>query len=413
MKALAFLLMTGLLAAQTEPAKPQGRVIGELTAKDDSANKLTVKTDAGLVYTVSLDEKTLYLRVPPGEKDLKKAARITLTDLNVGDRLIARGAVSEETKTLPAASVLVMTKADLAKKGEQDRAEWQKRGISGTVASVNPETAEIVVTVQSREGAKPVTVSVSKASFRRYAPDSVRFSDAKPSSLADVTSGDRARVLGDKNEDGSKMTAEVVVSGSFRTLAATVIAADAATGDIRVKDLQSKETLTVHTNADSKLHRMPEAMAAMMARRRDAAAGSPGAPGATGPGTPGSGASSPGAGSGGPPNGAGTGSPRRTPDGQPIAAGQPPVGGTGGAGRMGGGGSDFQQMIERMPVFKVAELKAGDALIISSTNGADKSNVTAISLIAGVEPFLAAAPRNTAGQVNLGNWNFDIGGPAQ
>ena len=69
-------------------------------------------------------------------------------------------------------------------------------------------------------------------------------------------------------------------------------------------------------------------------------------------------------------------------------------------------------MLERMPALSLAELKPGDALIVSSTQGADRSNATAITLIAGVEPFLRAAPR-TAGQVNLGAWSFDIGAPAQ
>jgi hypothetical protein len=35
-----------------------------------------------------------------------------------------------------------------------------------------------------------------------------------------------------------------------------------------------------------------------------------------------------------------------------------------------------------------------------------------MSLVAGVEPFLAAAPR-TAGQVNLGSWNIEMNMPEQ
>ena len=64
-----------------------------------------------------------------------------------------------------------------------------------------------------------------------------------------------------------------------------------------------------------------------------------------------------------------------------------------------------------MPSFTLAELKPGDALIISSTNGADPGHVSAITMVAGVEPFLASAPRE-AGVVNLGAWSFDIGGGA-
>ena len=59
----------------------------------------------------------------------------------------------------------------------------------------------------------------------------------------------------------------------------------------------------------------------------------------------------------------------------------------------------------------LAELKKGDALIISGSRP-DGSTVTAMALVAGVEPFLAAAPR-TGGQVNLGSWNLDVGVPEQ
>jgi hypothetical protein len=69
-------------------------------------------------------------------------------------------------------------------------------------------------------------------------------------------------------------------------------------------------------------------------------------------------------------------------------------------------------MLERLPQVPIAELKPGDALIISSTNGADRLNLTAISIVAGVEPVLASAPRQ-AGAVNLGAWSFDIGMPSQ
>jgi hypothetical protein len=63
-----------------------------------------------------------------------------------------------------------------------------------------------------------------------------------------------------------------------------------------------------------------------------------------------------------------------------------------------------------MPPLSLAELKKGDAVIVSSSKGPDESSVTAFAFVAGVEPFLAAAPRNTGGQVNLGSWNLDVGG---
>ena len=54
------------------------------------------------------------------------------------------------------------------------------------------------------------------------------------------------------------------------------------------------------------------------------------------------------------------------------------------------GGADFQDMLERMPPLKLDELKPGDAIMLSATNGADPASVTAINVLAGVEPLLTA-----------------------
>jgi len=74
-----------------------------------------------------------------------------------------------------------------------------------------------------------------------------------------------------------------------------------------------------------------------------------------------------------------------------------------------GGGVDFQDMLERMPPLTLAELKPGDAIMLSATNGTDPASVTAINLLAGVEPLLTAAPEG--GQQIFGTWNFDMGMP--
>lgn len=66
----------------------------------------------------------------------------------------------------------------------------------------------------------------------------------------------------------------------------------------------------------------------------------------------------------------------------------------------------------KLPPVQVSDLKAGDALIVTSTKDASSSKIQAITLVAGVEPILATAPRS-AGQVNLGAWSFDGGIPTQ
>jgi hypothetical protein len=392
---VAVALYCAACCAQTPPAAKS--VIGEVTAIDPATKQIKLKSDDGASLIVTLSDNTSFLRIPPGEKDLKKASKIAFTDVMVGDRALARGPLDEDGKSVAARTVVIMTKSDLAQKHEQDREEWQRRGIVGVVAALNAANKEVTITTRGRDS-KTVTIDASSANFRRYAADSVRFADAKPSSFVDLQPGDTVRALGDKSEDGTHLKAEELVSGAFETIAGTVDSVDPASGEVRLTNLQSKRAVVVRTNQNSLLRRLDPVVATMLARRLRPDSSSGGGPAAPG-------------GGGGtlarPPEGA------RPDSGAPGPPGGPGGfrGGFGGAGGGQGGpaGGDLQQILERMPALSLAELKKGDAVIVSSSKGASDSAVTAFAFVAGVEPFLAAAPR-TAGQVNLGSWNLDLGG---
>jgi hypothetical protein len=408
MKVLFCILATFSLwaqdAAQAPARQPLGRVIGEVTAKD--SGKLTVKSDTGGSYTVTIEGTTSFVRVPPGEKDLKKATKITAGDVNVGDRVMARGQVSEEQKSVPAVQVIVMSKTDLEEKQQRERAEWQQRGASGKITAVHPESNEITIASRVGGALQPVTLEVAKnTTFRRYAPDSVRFADAKPSSITDLKPGDQLRVLGNKTDDGTKIKAEEIVSGTFRAIPATVVSVDAASGEVKVTDLDTKKPLVVVATSDTQVKKLPEMAARMMANMVNGGAGGSGGPG--GPGAAGMRPRGPGGPGGARPEGA-----QRGPGGTAGPGGPSGPGGAGGPGGMRGGmrSGDLSQMLERLPAYNISELKPGDALIISSTAGANTGRVSAITILAGVEPILTSAPRS-AGQINLGNWSMDINMP--
>jgi hypothetical protein len=392
---VAVVLYCAACCAQTPPALKS--VIGEVTSIDAASKQLKLKGDDGGAYTVTLSDNTSFLRIPPGEKDLKKASKIAFTDLTVGDRALARGPLDDQSKSVAARTVVVMTKGDLAQKQEQDRAEWQRRGIVGVVTALNAGNKEVTITTRGRDS-KTVTIDASAASFRRYSPDSVRFADAKASSFADLQPGDTVRALGDKSEDGTRLRAEELVSGAFETIAGTVDSVDPATGEVRITNLQTKKAVVVRTNQNSLLRRLDPTVATMLARRLrpdSSSGGGPAAPAGAG------------AGAGGRPEGT-------RPEGAPQGPPGGPGGLRGGAGGPGGGpggpgGGDLQQILERMPQLALSELKKGDAVIVSSSKSPGDSGITAFAFVAGVEPFLAAAPR-TAGQVNLGSWNLDLGG---
>jgi hypothetical protein len=363
--------------------------LGDVTSIDAANMTLVVKTKAGDI-TVICNDKTEYKQAKPGATNLKDAEPITLAGVGVGDRVIARGKVSDDHKFVPARQLIVMTKAAIAQKQEHDRAEWQRRGIVGNVTALNPDTKEITVMTRGREGQKPVIVAAGKkVQYRRYAPDSVKFDDAKASTFAELKVGDEVRALGEKSADGARLTAEEVVTGAFRMVGGTITAVNAATGEISIKNLQNGQPLTVVVNKDSMMRRIPAEMAQMLAMQaqRRAAAQAAGGGGAAGAGTNAGGTPIP-------PGGQGGQSPRPGGEGGGMGIG------TGGGRRMGGG--DFQEMFERLPAITLTELKAGDAIAVNSTTGVDPTRVTAIRLAAGIEPLLAARPATPQGQGGRG-----------
>jgi co-chaperonin GroES (HSP10) len=388
--ALTLLVLTAGTHAQAQdndPAITATRVFGKITEINAPAGQVVVKTDAGSVVTVSLNEKTTYERMPPGETDRTKAVKIALTDIAVGDGVYARGYVATDRKSVPAQQVIVVSQSDIAKKQEKERNEWRQRGLSGIVESLNPQTKEITVTTRSAEGPKPVIVPVTdKVKMRRYAPDSVKFSDAKKSSFEELKVGDQLRAKGEKSADGVRFTPDEIVTGSFRTVGGSVTSVDAATGEIKISDIQSKQPVTIVVSKDSTLKRVP---ADFMQKMAQGGAGGPGAPAAGGPPA------------NRPPGAGAPGGPQGTPPG--------------GAPGNGGGGFDIQRVIENLPAATLAELKTGEMVIISSTAGADPSRVTAITLVAGVEPILAMLQARQGGPANrppnLGTINLGIGGP--
>jgi hypothetical protein len=395
---IALVLVTtfgGAVYAQTQPAAPgtQGAdpgitangVIGEVKVINAATNQLTLKTDAGSLVTVALSDKTNYLRLPPGEKTLANATKIAFTDVGEGDRVWARGKVAEDRQSVPALALVVMSKADIAKKQEQERLEWRQRGILGVIAALKPDTKEVTITSSTRNpaGAQPVIIPISdKLDMRRYAPDSIKFSEAKPNTFEELKVGDQVRALGTKSADGTHFTAEKVVTGSFQTIGGTVTAVDAATGEIKINNLQTKQPLTIIIKSDSVLRKFPAEMAAMMGGGRG--------PGAAGPG-----------GQGAPAQPAPTGN--RPAQGAGSAPGGAP-GGPGGAQGMRGGGPNIQEMLDRLPTISLADVKAGDTIIVSSTKGADPTRLTAITLISGADTLLAMlAPRPQPGAAQTPN----------
>jgi hypothetical protein len=369
-------------SAQTPAAaKPVG------TIKSISGNTITLTTDAGSDVTILVQDATKLVRVAPGQKDLKDAAPIQLQNLQPGDRILVLGRLADDGKSVLARSVVAMKQADVAEKQTHEREEWQKHGTGGLVSGVDPATNTITISLPAVGEKKTVTIHLSNATIlRRYAPDSVKFDDAKPAPLDQIKPGDQLRARGTRNADGSELTADEVVSGSFRNIAGTISAIDASAGTLTVVDLATKKPVTLKITPDSQIRKIPAPVAQRIAMRLK--------------GTP----------ADAPPQAANGSAASSAPAPKPAG---PPAGGTGAGGPAGterpggagGGGADLQQAILRMPAATLAEMQKGDVVMIVATAGGSNGIPSAITLLSGVEPILAASPNSSASTI-LSPWSL-------
>ena len=184
------------------------------------------------------------------------------------------------------------------------------------------------------------------------------FSDAKPSSFAELKAGDQLRALGTRSADGNRFTPEEIVFGSFQTLGGTITEVDAARNEIKINDPKGQQPITVVISKDSVMRRLtPELLTALAPQTAAPASGSP------------------------------------------PAAAQPPKKGTG----------DLQEMFDQLPVVKLEELKPGEAILVSSTKGADANRITAIAVVTGAGPLLQNNQAGRGAAVSLGA--MSLGGP--
>jgi hypothetical protein len=381
-------IFAGISCGFAQQAPAAARVTGTVTAVKAAEKQVLISNDKGGDLTLATTDRSFVLRMPPGETDSKKAQKIALTDVAAGDRLVASGQMSADQKTLDARTILIMTKSDIAEIHQKEQEDWQKRGTTGIASAVDPAAQVLTLKV----GQKEITVHPGpKTELLRYALDSAKLSDAKAGKFADIKTGDEVHVLGEKNADGTAVTAEKIVSGSFKQIAATIETIDAPGGILRVKDLSTKKSVLIKVNPDSTMRKLPPTLAAMLARRY--------APGG------GRGQQDD---AGGAPAGRGRGgdSGMMRPGGGQAGAGGP--GGPGGPGGRGGRSGDIKSMLDSLAPVPLAELKAGDAVMITTTEGTDATHATAVMLLAGVEPLLTASP--TATRDIMSGWNLGGGG---
>jgi len=363
MENLTILVLSALALAFSCAAQPAtASMVGTVAGFGTGTPSIVVKADNGQSVAARLTPDTIAQRIVPGEKDLKKAVSVQVSDVAIGDRVL----LTMDGEAGAALRIIVMSATDISKRNEADRLEWTRRGVNGIVASRKGD--EIVLKIRGLTSETQATVTVGpKTTFKKYSADSVKFSDAVEAKLADVAPGDQLRARGTKSEDGAKVQADEVVFGTFMVKGGTITAINPETKEVTVKELTGKKGLVIRLTADSQLKRMPD-MAAMMIGGR-----------------------------GGPPGG--------MPGGMPGGA---PQGGRGMPGAP--GGFDIGQMVERMPQARIEDLKAGETIVVSSASNAKNDHITAILLLGNAEALLQMAAMSGGGRGGAGGSMGGMGG---
>jgi hypothetical protein len=376
---LAATVLVGLLFSALQ-AGAQGaatRFLGTISAI--SGDTLTVKPAQGDARQVEVPSTAQLERIEPGQTNLSAAVAMQFSDLAVGDRVLVNIDPNSTGSTPQAVRVVAIKAEDVVKKQQDETQAWQ-RGVGGLVKSVDAAGGTIVLSSGAGAVARTVTIHVTQSTIlKRYAPGSVNFAEAQAAPLSTIQPGDQMRVRGQKNGDGTEVTADEVVSGSFRNISGTIVSIDASSSTIVVKDLAAKKPVTVHMGAEVQMRKLSDRAAQFLAARLNGKAGN-GQAGQTGGAHNGqAGVGQPGAGQGGSDQGNGGGAQR--------------------------GGGDPQQMLSRADVIHFSDLVKGEAVMLVSTQGAN--DVTAITVLAGVEPLLEAP----ASQDLLANWSMNSSAP--
>ncbi len=354
-------------------ATPAQKAIG--TIKSISGNTVTLIADGGSQIKVQVQDTTKVLRAVPGAS-LKDATPISVKDLRPGDRILVHGG-SGDDQSIVARLVVAMTRADIAQKHQQDLQQWQHNGVGGLVKASDPAAGTVTISSMTAAGPKDIVVKTAKNTvIRRYASDSVKFDDAKPSTLDEIHPGDQLRARGTKNAEGTELAADEIVSGAFRNIAGLITSVDSEKSTVTVNDLATRKPVIVRITGDSQMHQLPPPVAQRLAMRLKGV-------------TPGDGAA----------NSAG---PSTHADSRPAMEHRPESAGPG-EGRSGGG--DFAQMLNRLPAVTLADLNKGEAVMVVTT-----SDATAITLLSGVEPILTASPNGSGAASLLTPWSLGTGG---
>jgi hypothetical protein len=167
------------------PPAPQGQFQGALashgvrgTVTAVSGDNITVKTEAGDTYKIETGPNTRFRKQRDRSQgqsqgagsDAAMPAQIKISDIHVGDMIVAGGDKDDKAKTVGAAVVMVFDKEQY----EKARADFGKTWTAGTIQSID----ETKITVKRPDNVVQTIVVDENTSFRKRR-DSITLADIK------------------------------------------------------------------------------------------------------------------------------------------------------------------------------------------------------------------------------------------
>jgi hypothetical protein len=203
------LWLAGLIQAQ------HCRIAGQIFFADVVDHAITLKTDSGDLVNLSYDGATSFLLAGSGSQPDVGATRVPPEQLNNGDRLCVG--------TSEPLVVTVTPRRDIETRQKKELAAWQTDSLYGVVSELDRNARRITLAVSAGDKDIGYSVDVSPdAAYWVFPRNTIRLSDAVTGSLDQVAPGDTLYVRGTKDRESQKFAANLIVSGGFRSFAATI-----------------------------------------------------------------------------------------------------------------------------------------------------------------------------------------------
>jgi hypothetical protein len=143
--------------------------------------------------------------------------------------------------------VTVTQRTEIDAVQKKELAAWQADSLYGVVSALDRNAGRITLMVTSGDKHTSYFVDVSPSVAYWFFPrDAVALIDAVPGSLDRISSGDTLYVRGTKGATAQSFLATLIVSGGFRSFAATIEPTDPLDDLLHVRLILSGNRRTVH-----------------------------------------------------------------------------------------------------------------------------------------------------------------------